>query len=118
MLITIKFKNSYKVTQLVNYLGWVDSYVESSLRWEGGYCCFLLPKQDDGMYHILINPTKVFSHQSHPVFYLVKCRDSVGVPGVVDALSVLLVRDGLEVPRHRRFVHHPYLVLWRSQSMT
>ena len=43
--------------------------------------------------------------------YLVEGRESVGVPGVVDALPELLVRDGLHVAGHRRLVHHPDLVL-------
>ena len=110
MLITIKIKNSYKVTLVVEYMGWVDLCGEF-LWLVCHYCCHLLPGQDGGTYHILVNPTKVFNLMSYPELYLVKCRDSVCVPGVVDALAVLLVRDGLEVPRNRRFVHHPYLVL-------
>ena len=38
MLITIKFKNSYKVTLVVEYMGWVNLCGEF-LWLVGHYCC-------------------------------------------------------------------------------
>ena len=36
-------------------------------RLVGRYCSYLMSKQDGGTSRILVNPTKVHNHQSHPV---------------------------------------------------
>ena len=58
----------YRVTLVVKYLGWVDLDAGSSFGWWAATA-----KQDGETYQILVNPTKVFDPQSHPVFQLTAC---------------------------------------------
>ena len=66
----------------------------------GRYCSYQLPKQDGGTSQIVVNPTKVFYHQCHPVLY---CRNFFIFRGSVYDAVVMLGCGG--------FGKHPATVL-------